>query len=85
MTDSGFGAFLLIAFICFLLLGVRTCGVGMLTSTEINNIKTVSEKLCENNDGVLKVDFFPSSSYEIDITCMNKAIFKDVDYRLNNE
>ena len=59
---------------------VRSCGVGDLSKTELDNITNLSDKVCENNDGVQYVDFFPSSKYKITVYCNNGAVFKDVKY-----
>ena len=79
MDDSSVFVIMLIIMIVVSLF-VRSCGVGELSKTELDNITNLSDKVCKNNDGVRYVDFFPSSRYKITVYCNNGAVFKYIKY-----
>jgi hypothetical protein len=81
MDDSSSGVFaIMLILMVAVSLVVRSCGVGNLTKTELDNITSISNKLCESNNGVRYVDFFPSSKLKMTVYCKNGAEFKRVNY-----
>jgi len=79
MSDN-IGIALLCILIMFLAFFSRIQGVGNLNSEELNTIVDITETVCKENDGFKKVEFFPSTRYEVDVFCNNGAIFNDISY-----
>jgi hypothetical protein len=80
MDDSSAVFVIMLILMVVVSLFVRSCGVGDLYKTELDSIVYTSDKVCENNDGVQYVDFFPSSRYKITVYCNNGAVFKNIKY-----
>jgi len=74
--------FILVIFILviFAIIG-RVQGVSMLTYDEINKINSVLTLACEQNEGLNKIGFAPSTRFQIDVECNNGASFSGIRYK----
>jgi len=78
--SNNIGIVVLCVLIMFLAFYSRVQGVGDLNSEELNTIVDITETVCKENDGFKKVEFFPSTKYEVDVFCNNGAVFNNICY-----
>ena len=82
-TDFKITIVIIVVFAVLLCFLSRVQGVKTLTNNELYNINNIIETVCKNNgNGFKQINFYPSTKYQIDVTCKNNAKFEDISYTL---